>query len=135
MLNLWLNNTLAMLNVMDTVFDALSSKYAILGYIILLFVIIAVLVILIMTSDSKGSGASVIIQGSNGSRPVTSTLPAQSQIAAPRGGVTVQAVAQGAGAVQGAPKTKAKETAEEATEERAPRFCMLSRIDENKRIY
>ncbi|MBQ9744209.1 MAG: hypothetical protein IJW19_03700, partial [Clostridia bacterium] len=123
MLNLWLNNTLAMLNVMDTVFDALSSKYAILGYIILLFVIIAVLVILIMTSDSKGSGASVIIQGSNGARPVTPTPPIQNQSSAVRGAVPVQPVAQGAGAASGAPITKAEEKAEEATEERAPRFC------------
>ena len=114
-----------------------SETMSMLIAFMLILPVLLILLLLMWILGRKGrKKEKICIDLSSAVTVATPTSPtAQSQVAAPRGVVTAQAVAQGAGAVQGAPKTKAKETAEEATEERAPRFCMLSRIDENKRIY
>ena len=106
--NIWLDKILAPLNIMKTVFEIASSKYAIIGYFVLLIVVIAVLVIFVLANDSKETTAKTanVVFKNGESAPIVQTTTAN---------------------------TVKKVVAEE--EERAPRFCMLSRIDENKRNY
>ena len=105
----WLNGAASALSVLDTVLEWASSKYAIVGYLALLISIIAVLVIFMLASDEKSGMASAT-------------------------SVTIQN--QGAGKAFPSADPHAKGSSEEEeVEEGAPRFCMLSRIDEGKRAY
>ena len=121
-----LNSFLSMGNsflfgIMDTVFSLASSKYAILIYIMILFVIISVLVIILLINDSKGGkakAANVIFD-----KPIYTPTPA----AQPKAEKSVPERTESV-------KEDRNEDSE-AEEERAPRFCMLSRIDENKKNY
>ena len=112
MLNaLWWSIAPSSLGVMDTILELASSKYAIIGYLAVLVLIIAVLVIFILANDSKGG-----------------TVQA----------TTVEVRSEGAGAPPRAatvPLQAPSKPADEGEEERLPRFCMLSRIDEGKRVY
>ena len=112
MLNtLWLRIAPTSLGVMDTILELASSKYAIIGYLAVLVLIIAVLVIFMLTNDSKGGAVQA---------------------------TTVEVRNEGTGAPLRAPvaSTQIEGThSAEDEEERAPRFCMLSRIDEGKRVY
>ena len=100
------------LRAMDSLLEWAASKYAIAGYLALLIGIIAVLVVLMLVNNGKDSG------GDHG--PVVIQAPPEGTPTP-----TVIAVASKAAADGAAPEA----------EENAPRFCMLSRIDESKRIY
>ena len=109
----WLNIAAGASNILDTVLDIAASKYAIVCYLALLVLIIAVLVIVMLANSSKSGtakAANVVIQNGSKGAPIS------------------------VGTSGGTAEKARVETAAEA-EENAPRFCMLSRIDENKRIY
>ena len=108
---------ISVLSAMNSIFEFASSKYAIIAYFVLLFIIIAVLVVMVLAGDAKGGSAraaNVVIQKSEGG----SAVPISVSGAAISGGVQ-----------------KSSAASAEGEEEHAPRFCMLSRIDENKRNY
>jgi hypothetical protein len=110
----WLNGVA--LSVMDTVLELAASKYAIIGYLILLVAIIAVLIIFMLINSSKDTtakAANVVIQNQVGGAPIptTSVKPSKEKATVVSGGE------------------------DEELDENAPRFCMLSRIDEEKRVY
>ena len=107
---IWLTGAVAASGVMDTVLDWASSKYAIAGYLAVLIAIIAILVVFMMISNGKSGASGASQTGSQA--PITSATP-----------ITVVA----------APAKATREDGE--GEENAPRFCMLSRIDENKRVF
>ncbi|MBR6782537.1 MAG: hypothetical protein IKM33_04995, partial [Clostridia bacterium] len=106
----WLIGETGALSALNTVLEWAASKYAIAGYLALLVAIIAVLVAFMLTNDGKNktaNAANVVIQSQGAGKSVSPT------------------------AVTAGP---AKDVSEDV-EEGAPRFCMLSRIDENKRVY
>ena len=108
---------ISVLSGMNSIFEFASSKYAIIAYFVLLFIIIAVLVVMVLASDAKGGSAkaaNVVIQKSEGGSAVPISVS----------GAAVKAT--------GGVRSVGEEGEEE---EHAPRFCMLSRIDENKRNY
>ena len=109
---IWSMGVTGGLRAMDSLLEWAASKYAIAGYLALLIGIIAVLVVLMLVNNGKDSG------GDHG--PVVIQAP-------PEGTPTPTVIAV-------ASKASADGAASEA-EENAPRFCMLSRIDESKRIY
>ena len=103
MWKLWIDGMSAPLTVMQSLWGALSSRYAIVTYIVIVFVIVAALVVALMVNDLRS--------GKQGSTPASKK---------PMEGIT----------------PIAQEPVEEAeVEERAPRFCMLCRIDENRISY
>ena len=103
---IWLNGATGASRLMDTVLEWAASPYAIAGYLALLVAIIAILVVFLLANDGKGKASSAA--------PTTPSEPPTpiAVVAAP-----------------------AQESPEEAGEGNAPRFCMLSRIDENKRVF
>ena len=104
----------APLDIMDNIFRLASSRYAIIAYMVVLFLIITALVIVLLLNDGKGTKtANVVFEN-----PIAVPTPK----AQPR-------------VVEEKKESTAAEGAEDISEERAPRFCMLSRIDENKRSY
>ena len=109
---IWSMGVTGGLRAMDSLLEWAASKYAIAGYLALLIGIIAVLVVLMLVNNGKDSG------GDHG--PVVIQAPLEGTPTP-----TVIAVASKASADGAAPEA----------EENAPRFCMLSRIDESKRIY
>ena len=104
----------APLDIMDNIFRLASSRYAIIAYMVVLFLIITALVIVLLLNDGKGTKtANVVFEN-----PIAVPTPkAQPMVAEEK------------------KESTAAEGAEDISEERAPRFCMLSRIDENKRSY
>ena len=96
--------------------DIMASRGAIIAYVVILLIILAVLVVYVMNNDLKGASA----------QPTTIVIPKGAQ-----GANQTQQTALPIG------KEHAPTEGEEAVEEegRAPRFCMLSRIDENKGKY
>ena len=107
---IWLTGAVAASGLMDTVLDWASSKYAIAGYLALLIAIIAILVMFMLVGAGKSSASGASQAGTQA--PIPTTTP-----------ITVVA----------APAKATREDVE--GEENAPRFCMLSRIDENKRVF
>ena len=105
---IWSMGVTGGLRAMDSLLEWAASKYAIAGYLALLIGIIAVLVVLMLVNNGKDSG------GDHG--PVVIQAP-------PEGTPTPTVIAV-------ASKASADGAAPEA-EENAPRFCMLSRIDES----
>ena len=93
--------------------DMMASRGAIIAYVVILLVILAVLVIFVMNNDLKGASAqpTVVIQKGIPNANSSASAPLNQGASTPEG----EEGDEGAG--------------------RAPRFCMLSRIDENKGIY
>ena len=120
MLDQWLMNRFAeqgvWMNLSKSFFELASSKVAMIVYVIVLFLIMAVMVVTLMTGDlKKGSSdksTNIVIQQSpnSGAMPVAPAAPV-------------------------APAEEKPEGEGEEAEENAPRFCMLSRIDENRGRY
>ena len=120
MLDQWLMNRFAergvWMDLSKSFFELASSKVAMIVYVIVLFLIMAVMVVTLMTGDlKKGSSdqsTNIVIQQSpnSGAMPVAPAVPV-------------------------APAEEKPEGEGEDAEENAPRFCMLSRIDENRAKY
>ena len=97
--------------VSASIIDILSSKFALIGYAVVVFAILGVLVAMMMTKDLKTKTP----EASSGEKKKNTK-----------------------GKTQPAPLVadSVEDTeAEEESEERVPRFCMLCRIDENKAQY
>lgn len=119
-------------SLLSVFLDAISSKGAIIGYVMVLLVLLAVLVVFILGNSKKN--ASRIAIASDISAPSDYT---QSDV----GDVRISAVAlQSAPIVSGAAEgvasvvAPASEKGKEANDGTS-RFCMLSRIDSNKSKY
>ena len=94
--------------------DIITSKTAIVSYVIVLLLLLAAVVISILQSERKNTGAKIaIVPGITSSAPAASTSAAPTVIA----GISAQ--------------KKSDESADDGTS----RFCMLSRIDSNKEKY
>ena len=103
-------NNIMPISLNNTIFDIASSPMAAIGYIVLVFIIIAAIVVAIMVNDANSSKKS--------------KAPAQMIIRADGDA--------------GAPLVVKNEGKAETGSDTTPdgsRFCMLSKIDENKRIY
>ena len=97
--------------VSASIIDILSSKFALIGYAVVVFAILGVLVAMMMTKDLKTKTP----EASSGEKKKNTKGKTQP---APLVADSVEDV-----------------EAEEESEERVPRFCMLCRIDENKAQY
>ena len=121
--------------------DAISSKGAIIGYVMILLILLAVLVVFILSDSKKRSEKTTIAITSNEEDlPTVSTshtdnvqVVAASPVAvAPAAGTAGSATAQASATplVGGSNDGKTK-----TNNDGASRFCMLSRIDANKSKY
>ena len=117
MLDRCLNGLVASPNVLGKgiggVLDVMASKNAIIAYVIAMLVVLTALIIAVMCSDMKKADASkattVILKNGKKAKKFSEKVETES--------------------TQG----EAEETEESG--ERGPRFCMLSRIDENRGAY
>ena len=97
--------------------DIISSKVAIVSYVIILLCLLAALVISILQSERKNSGAKIAIV--SGVQATSAAQTASAPAAAP--------------AVIAAVSTAKK--SDDSNDDGTSRFCMLSRIDTNKEKY
>ena len=115
MLDLMLNGTvpsrLPSGYALQSVLDMMSSRGAIIAYVVILLAILAALIIFVMNSDSKTA---------SGGAPQT---------------IVVQKDLSRANSAQSSINAAPSQSPDGEEEERVPRFCMLSRIDENKGKY
>ncbi|MBQ8380542.1 MAG: hypothetical protein IJY18_01480, partial [Clostridia bacterium] len=112
--------------------EIISSRYAIIAYVIILLGLLATLVVFVLHSENKSSAnAKLTIVGSMPALPVSAAKTAP---AATASGVATDGQAT-AVPIAGVPMAAAAAAPEEDESERAPRFCMLSRIDDNKAKY
>ena len=112
--------------------EIISSRYAIIAYVIILLGLLATLVVFVLHSENKSSAnAKLTIVGSMPALPVSAAKTAP---AATASGVATDGQAT-AVPIAGVPMAAAAAAPEEDEGERAPRFCMLSRIDDNKAKY
>ena len=106
---LLMSETFSSLNIMQSVFKAAASKAAIVTYVVLLFAILAVIVVTIMAGDTKNNANRVV---------KTVVKDSNENVSAP-----VQQTAD------------AKSDEKTVVGGEISRFCMLSRIDDNKDEY
>ena len=110
--------------------DAISSKGAIIGYVMVLLILLAVLVVFILGNAKKNSATIAIpnLDGSSDYAQYTENITLDS--------ATVQtgaATATGASALGGEIATA--DGKKKSSDDGSSRFCMLSRIDSNKTKY
>ena len=118
--------------IMDTVFSLASSKFAIVAYMIILFAIISVLVIFLLINDSKGGNAKAanVIFDKPIYAPTCAKKVDEKKEKAKSDRKKPEEISENRNDTE-----EVKEEVDPELEERAPRFCMLSRIDENKKNY
>ena len=139
--SLILKGVISLFDESGSIFKLASSKYAIIAYMILLFIIIAVLVIFLLINDTKGNNtkaANVVFENPTFANTQTvAPTPQPTEEKGRKGKKEKKAAKEEVREplVQEAEKEIKAELTEEEENERAPRFCMLSRIDENKRSY
>ena len=119
---------------------AISSKSAIIGYVMALLILLAVLVVFILNNSKKNSSQTIAIASNLQAMPDDVAFPVESAPVVAAAPVTAAPAQDGNEAPAAAPAVGAAaeggaEKKTNAPSDGSSRFCMLSRIDSNKSKY